>query len=180
MNAIPVPMHEPAAQADPAALADTFRRAMGRFAGAVTLITTSENGRPSGMVATAVCSLSAEPPSILVCVNRSASCHDIILRRRIFAVNLPELDSKHVVERFSQQSGSTRFDPPAWYAGETGAPLLRGARVSLDCRVAMVHDGFSHSIVVGTVVAATMAPDGTGPCLLWHGHRFHAAQPLEA
>ncbi|TIQ82750.1 MAG: flavin reductase family protein, partial [Mesorhizobium sp.] len=58
---------------------------MGRFAGAVNIITTEEDGLPSGLIATAVCSLSFDPPSVLVCINKSASSHDTILRRGIFA-----------------------------------------------------------------------------------------------
>ena len=65
-----------------------FKEAMGRFAGAVTAITTFANEQPAGLIATAVCSLSCEPPSVIVCVNKTASAHDLILNNGYFGVSL--------------------------------------------------------------------------------------------
>jgi flavin reductase len=154
---------------------DRFLHAMASMAGAVTLVATAENDTPSGMVATAVCSLSAEPPSVIVCVNKEASSHDVILRQKVFSVNLPRADDTDTVRRFAIQKGAERFVSGDWTYGETGAPLLRQARISLDCKLSMVHDGFSHSILVGLVVGVGGMGGASSPCLLWQERDFYVA-----
>ncbi|HTK00976.1 MAG TPA: flavin reductase family protein [Bordetella sp.] len=160
---------------DPTRVRDSFLGAMAAMAGAVSIVATSEDAVPSGMVATAVCSLSAQPPSVVVCVNKDASSHDIILRQKVFSVSLPKADDTETVLRFATRKGAERFVADDWMAGATGAPLLRRARISLDCRLAMAHEGFSHSIFVGLVVGVQSAGDEAGPCLLWQERDFYVA-----
>lgn len=152
--------------------ADAFRHAMASFASGVTAVTTRENGLPAGLIATSVCSLSMEPATVLVCVNKTASAHDVILRSRIFAVNLLAANQKAVAQRFSSASGAARFEPGVWRAGRTGAPLLPGAAVAFDCTVLAVHDGFTHSIIVGQVADAVVNDQSAVSCLLWHQRDF--------
>ncbi|WP_210214658.1 flavin reductase family protein [Mesorhizobium sp. M7A.F.Ce.TU.012.03.2.1] len=156
---------------------DAFREAMGRFAGAVNIITTEEGGLPSGLIATAVCSLSFDPPSVLVCINKSASSHDTILRRGIFAVNLLSPALSNVARRFQSQKGSDRFEKKYWVAGKTGAPLLLGAPMALDCKLSHTHDGFSHSILIGVVTDVQLGEGDSHNSLLWQGRRYH--KPME-
>src|SRR5258707_10202220 len=66
----------------------SFRLAMRRFPAAVTVITSADQTRRHGMTATAVTSLSMDPPSLVVCVNQSSLLHDIMLLARRFCVNL--------------------------------------------------------------------------------------------
>jgi flavin reductase len=155
-----------------------FREAMARFPGAVTAITTAEAGEPLGFIATAVCSLSMDPPSVIVCVNKSVSAHDVILHQGFFAVNVLTADHSDIVKRFGERKGSARFDGTEWVTGETGAPLIVGARVSLDCTLAKAHDGFSHTIMVGVVENVVLPDAGEGHCLLWQGRSFHKAIEL--
>jgi flavin reductase len=119
------------------------------------------------MIATAVCSLSAEPPSVVVCVNKSASAHDIIVRQGFFGVNVLTTELAGVVAQFTQQRGAARFDGAAWHCGTTGAPLIEGSLMSLECEVARTYDGFSHTIFVGLVQSVTPGEDHRGNCLLW-------------
>lgn len=156
---------------------DDFRDAMARFAGAVTAITTREDGQPSGLIATAVCSLSFEPPSLLACVNKSASAHDAIVRQGFFAVNLLSPELSHVVTRFTDKKGAERFSDGDWTSGVTGAPLLISAPVSFDCRLSDTHDGFSHSILVGVVEDVALADGDSHHTLLWQGRKYH--RPME-
>jgi len=151
--------------------ADTFRNAMARFTNGVTAITTTENGVPFGLIATSVCSLSADPPTILVCVNRTASAHDVILRVRRFAVNLLSANQKDVAKRFASTRGADRFDDAHWVT-DRGAPVLNGCVVSLDCKVIATHNGYSHTIVVGEIIGSETHPDDSAHCLLWHQRNF--------
>src|SRR5687767_10891077 len=112
---------------------------MQRFAGPVTAITTMENGTPSGLMATAVCSLSAEPPSLIICINKSASAHDTVLRQGFFGVSVLPDNQKAFAEHFARAKGTDRFEGALWIVQETGAPLLASASVAFDCRVAKSH-----------------------------------------
>jgi len=154
---------------------ELFRNAMARFTNGVTVITTAESGTPFGLIATSVCSLSADPPTLLVCVNRSASAHDVILRAKVFAVNLLSADQKNVAQRFASEKGPSRFDPAQWTAGKSGAPLLTGSVVSLDCKVIATHNGYSHTIFIGEITDSSTHDNPSAHCLLWHQRHFAAA-----
>ncbi|WP_118183872.1 flavin reductase family protein [Paraburkholderia phosphatilytica] len=154
---------------------DAFKNAMARFTNGVTAVTTADNGAPAGLIATSVCSLSADPPTVIVCVNKHASSHDAILRSRFFAVNLLAADQKDVAQRFASAKGAARFDPAQWTVGKTGAPILTGSVVSLDCNVIATHNGYSHTIFVGEITASITHPNASANCLLWHQRNFAAA-----
>lgn len=150
----------------------SFADAMARFPGAVTMITTLEDGLPFGMIATAVCSLSADPPSLIACLNKDTSAHDPILRQKLFAVNLVSGEHVPVVRHFMSSKGPERFKLGNWTTLRTGAPILNDATVAFDCELREVHDGFTHSILVGTVKDCRIATQLDQSCLLWHGRDF--------
>ncbi|WP_144109430.1 flavin reductase family protein [Paraburkholderia sp. BCC1886] len=158
--------------------ADLFRNAMARFTNGVTAVTTTENRLPFGLIATSVCSLSADPPTLLVCVNRSASAHDVIARSGVFAVNLLSAEQKDVAQRFAELKGSERFDLMRWTTGKSGAPILIDSVVALDCKVLAKHNGYSHTIFVGEIIATKVHADPAASCLLWHRRSF-ASTALE-
>ena len=155
-----------------------FQQAMAAFPGGITAVTTLDGAAPAGIIATAVCSLSAEPPSIVVCVNKHASVHDAILRSRRFAVNLLSTDQHDVAQRFQRQKGSERFDVRHWSSLETGAPILINAALALDCALLDAYDGYTHTILVGAVQAAQMPAAGDGGPLLWHERAYARSRPL--
>lgn len=150
----------------------SFADAMACFPGAVTIITTREDGLPFGMVATAVCSLSADPPSLLVCLNKGTSAHDPILRQKLFAVNLVSGEQAPVVRHFMASKGGDRFNLGDWKTLATGAPILHDATVAFDCELNDVHNGFTHSILIGTIKDCRVSAQNDQTCLLWHGHDF--------
>ncbi len=158
---------------------EAFKEAMGRLAGVVNAVTTEEHGQPSGLIATAVCSLSFDPPSVLVCVNKNASSHDVIIRRGAFAVNLLSPAMSGVARQFQAEKGSARFRQGLWSPGPTGCPMLVGAPVALDCRVGNVFDGFSHSILIGIVEEIRLGQGDEHHSLLWQGRRFHRPMAME-
>jgi flavin reductase len=151
-----------------------FLEAMSRFAGTVTLITTGAAESRYGLTATAVCSLSVEPPSMIACINQRASGHDVLLREGRFAINVLAPRHAHIARKFTGRDGSqgaARFVGTDWIKLATGAPVLADSPVVFDCQLVETFAGFSHSIFVGLVEAVRVVDDGEG-CLLWHGREF--------
>ncbi len=126
---------------------------MRRLASGVALITTSHEGRRFGMTATAVTSLSMEPPSLLVCVNQSASVHFPIASRETFCVNLLGASHAHLGRLFSARpGGEARFQYGTWTEDEDGLPLLEGSQASISCKVSLITNHGTHTIFVGEVL----------------------------
>lgn len=130
-----------------------FREGMSRLPSGITLITTGGPAGLHGFTATAVCSVSDAPPTLLVCVNRNTSAHDHILSHQCLAVNVLAEGQEHLCSAFSSRKYTMveRFALARWENGITGAPLLEGAVVSFECRVSRVIDTPTHSIVIATV-----------------------------
>ncbi|PZA10459.1 flavin reductase [Rhodopseudomonas palustris] len=135
-----------------------FRSAMRNVPGTVSIVTTGRAPNRHGLTLTAGCSLSAVPPSVLVCVNRSAGAHDTILSSESFCWNILGVEHVDLARTFSGQDGSKgdiRFGEGLWCDLKTGAPSLIGAICSFDCRVVNAHEAGSHTIFTGEVVAQT-------------------------
>lgn len=131
-----------------------FKRGMRRLASGVSIITTAENGERHGMAATSVCSVSADPPTLLVCVNRTATTHAIIARAGFFSVNLLAETDDELARRFSSAADrATRFEGRDWTTLVTQAPALIGALASFDCEVMQKIDVDSHTVFIGRVKA---------------------------
>jgi flavin reductase (NADH)/flavin reductase len=147
---------------------DLFRNGMRRFTGGVCLITTIDaRGQRSGLTATAVCSVTVEPPTLLVCINRSSHTHDILREAGIFAVNVLAADDHGLAKRFSgAETGEARFAAGEWITAKTGAPVLASALVSFDCRLANAVDVGSHGVFFGEVQAVSLG-GGEAPPLLY-------------
>lgn len=130
-----------------------FKSGMRRLAAGVSIITTIEDQVPHGLVATSVSSVCAEPePSLLVCVNQNATCHDVIKRTGIFCTNLLGFDNIALARKFSSsEARSKRFEDCHWQALVTGAPALQGALASFDCEITHVIPVHSHTIFIGAV-----------------------------
>src|SRR5579872_2077682 len=117
--------------------AEAFRSGMRHLAAHVCLITTSAPGGDRlGLTATAVCSVSADPPTLLCCVNRQIAPFAAIRESGIFAVNVLGVEDRELAERFASEiQGEERFDIGAWTAMSTGAPVLESALATFDCRL---------------------------------------------
>lgn len=154
-----------------AVAAEGFRSAMRQLAGGVSVVTVGRGAEVSGMTVTSVTSLSAEPPSLLVCVNRGASSWPLLEQHGAFAVNILSADQQDVADRFAGRhgvSGAARFDGARWTTLVTGTPVLVDALASLDCRVEEVIERHSHAIVIGRVVAVGVG-ERTAALAYWHG-----------
>ena len=132
--------------------AEQFRLGMRSLAGAVSVITTSHTGHRYGMTATAVTSVSAEPPTLLVIINRKATTHGAISKSGAFCVNVLRSEHVELSRAFSgAQSGEGRFKPELWTRLATGAPVLTDALISFDCRVEKELAHGTHTLFFGQV-----------------------------
>ena len=132
--------------------ADQFKLGMRSLAHAVTIVTAAHGGHRYGMTATAVCSASAEPPTVLVCLNRNSGTHGGVARSKAFCVNVLRADDSDLSNQFSgAQSGEGRFKSREWSKLATGSPVLLDALVSFDCRVVNKLAHSSHTIFLGEV-----------------------------
>ena len=141
-----------------ATAAGQFRQGMRALVGGVTVVGALDSaGTPVGLTATAVTSLSSEPPSLLVCVNRQTTLAAALCAESIFSVNVLAADQSEISKAFGGQlgiHGPERFAYGDWRrAHDSGVPLLSGCRVSFECRVAHVHDWATHHVVIGSVLA---------------------------
>ena len=129
-----------------------FRAAMRRHAAAVTIVTAADDRRHHGMTATAVTSLSLEPPSLLVCVNRTTLLHDILVSARRFCVNLLTCEQAQLSGAFSGSvPPGKRFELGAWCRTDEGIDFLADAQANIFCaRVATFPYG-THAIFIGEV-----------------------------
>jgi flavin reductase (DIM6/NTAB) family NADH-FMN oxidoreductase RutF len=133
---------------------DTFVSAMRNFSAAVNVITTGTGDNRAGLTATAVFSLTAEPPQVAVSVNHNASAYPELKRNGFFGINTLGAHQEAVARRFAGGAkGLARFENSEWFDLATGAPLLAGALVNLDCRTEQAIDFSTHTLFVGRVEA---------------------------
>lgn len=148
-----------------------FRGAMRALAGGVSVITVGRGNDVSGMTVTSVSSLSVDPPTLIVSVNRQSSSWPLLQRYGVFGVNILTAEQLDVAERFSGKDGAkgaARFAGAQWITGTTGAPLLVGALAAIDCEVEEVIERHSHAIVIGRVLGVQTTAPKTA-LSYWHG-----------
>ena len=149
-----------------------FRDAMARFGAAVHIITTDGPAGRAGFTASAVCSVTDEPPTMLVCLNRASSAHATFQANRVLCVNT----LAHGDEAFSTLFGggaamADRFAAGEWNAGLTGAPVLRGAMVAFDCRIVQALPVGTHDVLICEVAALVAGPEVPG--LFYLDRQYH-------
>lgn len=131
---------------------DGFKHAMRRLATTVALVTSGQGENWVGMAATAVVSVCADPPTLLVAVNRTASIHPTLHAEKRFCVNLLSDRHRDLVGVFSgKKKGLERFETGQWIAGADGLPVLGDALASLSCRTESTLDVGTHTLFIGRV-----------------------------
>jgi flavin reductase (DIM6/NTAB) family NADH-FMN oxidoreductase RutF len=148
-----------------------FRGAMRQLPGGVSVITAGRGNDITGMTVTSVSSLSVEPPSLIVSINREASSWPLIRRHRFFAVNILTADQIDVAERFTGKGGlkgADRFAGADWITRVSGVPLLVGALAAMDCQAEDIIERHSHAIVVGRVLDMQVSKR-TAALAYWQG-----------
>lgn len=157
-----------------------FRDAMARLGAAVNIITTDGVAGKGGITATAVCSVTDDPATLLVCLNRTSPRSALFLANGILCVNTLSAGQQAVSNAFSAPSDkldmAARFAAGHWGSLATGAPVLEGAAASFDCRIAEVMEQGTHSVVFASVQAVRFAPMEAG-CLMYYGRGYHGLPP---
>lgn len=136
-----------------------FRSAMRRVASTVNVITICVDGQPMGITATAMSSISMDPPSLLVCINRRAAMHGSMERMSHFGVNVLHRDQEHIARMFAdREQHSLRF-LEGWSIDCESAPRLTDAQASIVCRKIDLHQFGTHSIFIGMVEDVAVRED---------------------
>lgn len=145
-----------------------FREVMGHFATGVTVVSSRDGeGGAVGLTVNAFTSVSLNPPLVLVCLHPNAAAHDPLLEAGHFVVSVLGAGQDALARKFATEDSSVRFRGVETLDGTLGGPRLKGAIAWLDCRVAEVHRGGDHSIIVGKVVACESAAGE--PLLFYRG-----------
>jgi len=145
-----------------------FRRILGHWVTGVTIVAAKlADGRPCGLTANAVASLSLHPPLVLVCVEHSADSHDCIQAAGAFSVNVLPATAERLARRFAEYDSSDKFEGVAYRNEITGAPVLGDAMAWIDCTLRDALPGGDHTIFIGEVVAGD-ALDGV-PLVYYRG-----------
>ncbi|MQQ99599.1 flavin reductase family protein [Glaciimonas soli] len=161
------------------ATADLFRSAMRHMAGAVCVVTVGKGEDRSGLTATSVVSLSVDPPSLMVCVNRDSSSWPLLSRYPHFGVSVLAPNQRYLADQFAGKGGMTgaaRYAKGDWVTLATGALVLKDAQIAFDCSVDEMIDRNTHSIVIGRVQAVIAAPEPDDALVYWRG-RYGTVQP---
>lgn len=154
---------------------DDFRSVMRQFAGAVCIISTDGSTGTHGFTATAVCSVCAEPPTLLVVVNRSARTHSHIRQNQAFTINFLAEDQRSVAELLSTKT-INQFSQVAHRADGDGSISIDGALGYLHCTLQDEFDIGTHTIFIGRV---TKGEARSGAPLIYQAASFWGLAPLE-
>jgi len=157
--------------------ADLFKSAMRRWGSGVSILTTMREGGIMGITVSSFCSVSLNPPLILVCIEKKARNHQLIEKHRAFAINVLKTGQERLSELaagHAGEHGNLLEDVPYRTAG-TGAPILEDSLAWFDCSLQAVHDGGDHTIFVGRVEAAGHS-EGR-PLLYYEGDYHRMAEP---
>jgi flavin reductase (DIM6/NTAB) family NADH-FMN oxidoreductase RutF len=150
---------------------DDFRGAMRHLAGGVSVITAGRGKEITGMTVTSVSSLSVDPPTLIVSINRESSSWPLVKRHGLFGVSILNADQLDVAERFTGKGGlkgAERFAGAEWITLMSGVPLLVGALAAVDCEVEHIVERHSHAIVIGRVLDLKLS-SRTAALAYWQG-----------
>lgn len=150
-----------------------FRDAMARLGAAVHVVTTAGPAGSTGFTATAVCSVSDQPPTLLVCLNRKSRGNVVLRENGVFCVNTLGADDEALADVFAGRTGESseeRFKVGEWISLTTGAPVLRPAVVAFDCRTLEVRPVATHNIYFAAVEAIHLGPKSEA--LVYHERAY--------
>ncbi len=152
-----------------------YRDAMSRFAGAVHVVSTDGSAGRRGTTVIAACSVSDEPPTVLVCLNRGNEANDLYVKNGVFALNTLAAGQQDLANAFSGLTGLTqdaRFALGSWDTIATGAPTLADAAAVFDCELVETKDFATHRVHFGKVRGIRIG-DSLQP-LLYYNREYRA------
>ncbi len=152
----------------------TYRDAMANFAGHIHVVTTGGEAGRRAIAATAVTSVSDNPPMVLACINLSVPDNALYLKNGVFAINTLTARHRPLAEACSGITSVTqdeRFSIGQWERLATGAPVLSDATAVFDCTIMDVREMSTHWVFFGKVAAVRCGDKG--PALLYHNRGYH-------
>jgi flavin reductase (DIM6/NTAB) family NADH-FMN oxidoreductase RutF len=160
--------------------ANILRHTMRRWATGVTVVTTQAGEEQAGMTVSSFTSVSLEPPTVLVCLNKDTYTHTLVQKSGVFAISMLAAGQEMLSNRFAgldPLSNDDRFKGVELAFGETKSPLLMNALAWLDCVVRSTADTTTHTIFIGEVVFARYNPDAAP--LIYHDRGYHVLTAVE-
>ena len=153
-------MTDAAPHQDPTVLA-SFKQAMRRHAGGVCIVTCRDGSEINGMAVTSATSFSMAPPSVLVCLNETASLLPLVQRAGAFGLTILATHHADVARAFSRKpSGAARFDRGSWRTDPETQPWLADALANMSCRVEKTVAYGTHVALIGRITGVRLAEDG--------------------
>ncbi len=147
---------------------DEFRAALGRFASGVTVITTRDNdGNLHGITVSAFCSVSLEPPLILICVEKTTGSYRALEESENFVVNILREDQQYYSDQFASYLPE-KFNGIEFEMNDADIPVLKNTLANLECRLVNAYDGGDHTIFIGLVEKNLVADEQ--PLIYYHGN----------
>lgn len=151
---------------------EAFRDGMARLGAAVNIITTDGPAGKAGFTASAVCSVTDSPPTLLVCLNRSSSVYNCFSDNEALCVNTLSPDHEELSRLFGGKTAmDERFAAARWSVGPSGAPMLDDAAVSFDCRITSKAEVGSHTVFFCEVIAVERHAVASG--LIYFDRAYH-------
>lgn len=149
-----------------------FRDAMARLGAAVSIVTTDGPGGRAGFAATAICSVSDDPPTLLVCLNRNSSAYSAVTRNGVICVNVLDASQADLSRLFGGRTPmDARFDAAGWKRNPSGTLELADALVTLDCRIHRTVDAGTHDVLFCHVTSGRTR--GGGSALVYFDRAYH-------
>lgn len=146
---------------------EEFRHALGKFASGVTVVTTKDKtGKLFGITVSAFCSVSLEPPLILVCIEKDTGSHHAFQQSGAFVVNILHENQQEISNHFASHPAN-KFTEISYHLGIENLPVLDNVLVNLECRLHNFYEGGDHTIFVGEIERATVNEEN--PLVYWHG-----------
>ena len=146
-----------------------FRAALGRFASGVTVVTTVDRkGMRHGITVSAFCSVSLDPPLILICINKTTHSHPAFEINASFVVNVLSENQEDLSNHFASPIAD-KFDSVEYTETKDGIPVLKNALVNLECRLIYAHEGGDHTIFVGEIEKSKVSKKHDKPLIYYHG-----------
>lgn len=149
-----------------------FRDAMARVTSPVSVVTTDGEAGRGGFTATAMCSVTDEPPTVLVCMNARSAQTELFQRNGRYCVNVLPTEHKELAALFAgaSQNMEERYAQAEWDKLKSGLPVLRGAIVAFDCEIVDIHRVGTHNIMIGAVRDIRHRTDGSA--LLYYDRSY--------
>lgn len=148
-------------------VAEVFRSAMRQLATGVSVLTIGRDENIAGITVTSLSSLSVDPPTLIVSIDRASPFWPWLARYRAFGISILGAGQLEIADRFAGADSPDRFSGVEWTSGVSGTPLLTDALAAIDCEVEELIERHSHAIVIGRVLEVRVSSQHKGALAYW-------------